>query len=52
MKEVQGGITDANGNFDIEIFPGKYNITIEYIGFDKTTIIGKIDTRKYQSRKF
>lgn len=31
---VQGGITDANGNFKLEIFPGKYNITIEYIGFD------------------
>ena len=31
---VQGGITDANGNFKLEIFPGKYNITVEYIGFD------------------
>ena len=32
---IQGGITDTKGNFDIEIFPGKYNITIEYIGFEK-----------------
>ena len=40
-EKVQGGITDTNGNFDIDIFPGKYNITIEYIGFDKTTITGK-----------
>jgi len=35
---IQGGITDAKGNFDIEIFPGKYNITIEYIGFEKITL--------------
>ena len=40
-EKVQGGITDTNGNFNIDIFPGKYNITIEYIGFDKTTITGK-----------
>ena len=26
-NRIQGGITDENGNFDIEIFPGKYNIT-------------------------
>ena len=32
---IQGGITDVNGKFDLEIFPGKYNVTIEYIGFDK-----------------
>ena len=28
-NRIQGGITDRNGNFDIEIFPGKYNITLE-----------------------
>ncbi len=38
---IQGGITDAKGNFDIEIFPGKYNITIEYIGFKKITLENK-----------
>ena len=32
---IQGGITDANGTFDLEVFAGQYNITIEYIGFDK-----------------
>src|SRR6056300_971143 len=32
---IQGGITDSKGNFDLEVFPGKYNVTIEYIGFDK-----------------
>lgn len=32
---IQGGITDANGIFDLEVFAGQYNITIEYIGFDK-----------------
>src|SRR6056300_760948 len=39
---IQGGITDSKGNFDLEIFPGKYNVTIEYIGFDKITFNGKI----------
>ena len=38
---IQGGITDAKGNFDIEIFPGKYNVTIEYIGFEKITLENK-----------
>jgi outer membrane receptor protein involved in Fe transport len=32
---IQGGITDIKGNFEIEIFPGKYDITIEYIGFER-----------------
>ncbi|MDC0872579.1 TonB-dependent receptor [Flavobacteriaceae bacterium] len=39
---IQGGITDSKGNFDLEIFPGKYNVTIEYIGFDKITFNGKV----------
>ena len=34
-EQIQGGITDAKGSFDIEIIPGQYKITIEYIGFDK-----------------
>ena len=41
-NRIQGGITDRNGNFDIEIFPGKYNITLEYIGFQKVTLKDKI----------
>ena len=34
-KRIQGGITDIDGNFNIEVFPGKYNIEIEYISFIK-----------------
>lgn len=34
-ERIQGGITDTNGQFNIEVFPGQYKITIEYIGFDK-----------------
>ena len=41
-NRIQGGITNGNGNFDIEIFPGKYNITLEYIGFQKVTLENKI----------
>ena len=35
---LQGGITQANGQFDLEVFPGKYTITIEYISFEKITL--------------
>lgn len=41
-NRIQGGITNGNGNFDIEIFPGKYNITLEYIGFQKVTLENRI----------
>jgi outer membrane receptor protein involved in Fe transport len=34
-ERIQGGITDVEGNFNIEVFPGKYNIEIEYISFIK-----------------
>ena len=30
---IQGGITDAEGNFQIESFPGQYDINIEFISF-------------------
>ena len=33
-SKVQGGITNNNGVFEIEIFPGKYELSIEYISFD------------------
>jgi len=39
--KIQGGITNARGIFNFEIFPGKYDITIEYIGFDKIEIKDK-----------
>ena len=40
-ERIQGGITNTEGKFKLEVFPGKYNITIEYIGFDKITLEGK-----------
>ncbi len=30
---IQGGITDAEGNFRIEYFPGQYDINVEFISF-------------------
>ena len=39
---IQGGITDTKGKFILEVFPGKYNITLEYIGFDKITLEDKV----------
>ena len=41
-ERIQGGITDAKGNFKLEVFPGQYTITIEYIGFDKINIENKV----------
>ncbi|MFD2550785.1 TonB-dependent receptor domain-containing protein [Bizionia sediminis] len=35
---VTGGITDQTGAFSIRVPSGTYNITIEFIGFDKLTI--------------
>ncbi|MGE5352658.1 MAG: TonB-dependent receptor domain-containing protein [Acidobacteriota bacterium] len=35
-KQINGAITDPNGNFEIKgVKPGKYNIAISFIGFDK-----------------
>ena len=39
---VQGGITGVDGKFEIAIFPGKYNITIEYIGFEPKILEGVV----------
>ena len=33
-NRLQGGITDAEGNFNFEVFPGKYTIVSEYISFE------------------
>jgi hypothetical protein len=41
-NRIQGGITDTQGKFIFEVFPGKYNVTIEYIGFDKITLKDKV----------
>ena len=32
---LQGGITNEEGQFNFEIFPGRYTITTEYISFEK-----------------
>ncbi|WP_337251687.1 TonB-dependent receptor domain-containing protein [Maribacter halichondriae] len=32
-ERVTGGITDANGKFEVETAPGRYNVSIEYISF-------------------
>ena len=32
--QVQGGLTGVNGKFSLSIFPGVYDIKIEYIGFE------------------
>jgi hypothetical protein len=41
-NRIQGGITDTQVKFIFEVFPGKYNVTIEYIGFDKITLKDKV----------
>ncbi|WP_310556746.1 outer membrane beta-barrel family protein [Flavobacterium sp.] len=35
---VSGGVTDAKGNFSIEVQPGKYNVKFEFISFKTTEI--------------
>ena len=39
---LQGGITKADGSFSIEVFPGKYNISTEYISFKTITQEGVV----------
>ena len=39
---LQGGITDAEGNFKFEDFPGRYTITTEYISFESNVNEGVI----------
>ncbi|NER13848.1 TonB-dependent receptor [Leptobacterium flavescens] len=38
---LTGGITDEQGAFEIEIFPGTYNIKVEYISFKSVEIKDK-----------
>ena len=37
-NQVQGGLTGANGKFSFSVFPGIYDIKIEYIGFETYTL--------------
>ena len=32
-EQVTGGISDANGKFEVETAPGTYNISVEYISY-------------------
>ena len=32
-ERVTGGITDIDGNFNVDASPGNYNVSIEYIGY-------------------
>ena len=36
-SNVNGGITDPQGNFSIEVREGTYNITVEFISFEPKT---------------
>ncbi|UMB54467.1 TonB-dependent receptor [Lutibacter sp. A64] len=38
---VTGGITDVNGEFDIQVAKGTYNISIEFISFKTQTLLNK-----------
>ena len=31
--KITGGITDAEGKFEVETFPGRYNVRVEYISY-------------------
>lgn len=31
--QITGGITDVNGKFDVETFPGRYHVRVEYLSF-------------------
>lgn len=39
---LQGGITGFDGKFMVDVFPGTYDISIEYIGFDSFTKTGVV----------
>ena len=39
---LQGGITGFDGKFNLDIFPGTYDIIIEYLGFDNYTKTGVV----------
>ncbi len=40
-KKVTGGLTDGNGEFDIEVNRGMYNISVEFISFNTHYIPNK-----------
>jgi outer membrane receptor protein involved in Fe transport len=38
---VTGGMTDANGQYTLDVVPGTYNIKIEFISFKPIVLLGK-----------
>ncbi len=40
-KAISGGITNNKGEFDVDVIPGIYDITIEFISFKNVEIKGK-----------
>lgn len=42
---VTGGITNANGKFEVETFPGGYNVSIEYISY----VTYKLDAQQFRA---
>ena len=51
-NRIQGGITDTQGGFNLDVFTGKYNVTIEYIGFDKIILKDKVISTNENFGKF
>ncbi|MFK5958776.1 MAG: TonB-dependent receptor [Lutibacter sp.] len=41
-KIITGGITDANGNFEVQVAKGTYNVSFEFISFNTKTFLNKI----------
>ncbi|MGB6268065.1 MAG: TonB-dependent receptor [Olleya sp.] len=44
-SDISGGITDANGNYSVEVKTGTYAVSFEYIGFKTETIANKTITK-------
>ena len=48
---LQGGITDVEGKFSVEVLSGTYDVSIEYIGFDSFSQEGLVLNEKKISGK-
>ncbi|RAJ16254.1 TonB-dependent receptor domain-containing protein [Olleya aquimaris] len=44
-SDISGGITDANGNYAVEVKTGTYAVSFEFIGFKTETIPNKTITK-------
>ncbi len=43
-NKITGGISNAQGKFEVEVFPGKYNVRVEYISFKTHELKNQIFT--------